>query len=84
MTTVVYPWSNYRVKAVAYTVPSGSKPGTVYTVQVDPYTGLMECSCPAARMRRAFCRHQRAVVDGAAGKPRMRVQVRPAPTHRAP
>src|SRR5712692_8175188 len=58
--------------ATAYTVTSASGAGP-YTVSVDPTTKLMHCTCPARRQ----CWHQKAVITGLAGKPRVRIQPLP-------
>jgi hypothetical protein len=67
------PATAYTIKAITYTVPSATTPGEQYTVSVDPETKLMHCTCPARRQ----CWHQKAVIAGVAGKPRVRIQPHP-------
>ena len=70
------PRTAYTIKSITFFV-SGSK-GNTYVVSVSPETKLMDCSCPDSTFRHRQCKHQRAVAAGRAGKPRVRIQPRPA------
>jgi hypothetical protein len=73
------PLPAYTLRSIVYTLASRSQAGTRRNVSVDPSTGIMTCSCPARR----DCWHRTAVRNGAAGKPRIRVQPRPTPQAQA-
>jgi len=65
-----------EITSIIYRVPSLSESGTMRTVSVDPIDGRLTCTCPARRQ----CWHEKTVAAGMAGKPRVRVTVRPRPT----
>ena len=44
-----------------YTVPSATRPGTVYRVTVFA-DGMLTCDCPDATYRRRQCKHCRLVI----------------------
>ena len=75
------PTAQHTIRSITYAVPSATQRGSTYTVSVDPADGRLRCTCPARRQ----CWHQKAVIAGAAGKPRVRVTLKPvrtvAPSH---
>ena len=68
-----------RVRWATTQIESESRPGTYYTVALDPVSlQPFDCDCPDSVNRRRQCKHQRAVLDGKGSKPRVRaVQVPP-------
>ena len=73
------PASGYTVViGPAWSVPSSSAKNLTYTVTVDQATGLYICGCKDHEYRRRDCRHIKQVQAGTAGKPRIRVQPKPA------
>ena len=71
------PQTNVITRSIRYQI-AGSKPSTTWTVTRDPVDGAMTCDCPDATYRGRQCKHQRAVIAGAAGKPIVRCSVRPS------
>ena len=67
------PLSYTFISGPTWTVASSSAQGLVYTVTVDPRTGLYVCSCKDHQYRQRDCKHIRQVQTGKAGKPRIRV-----------
>ncbi|HEV2124939.1 MAG TPA: hypothetical protein VGW38_19495 [Chloroflexota bacterium] len=75
------PQTNVITRSIRHEF-AGTKPGTCWTVQVDPVDGAMICDCPDATYRNRQCKHQRAVIAGTAPKPVVRVTQRPPLRHR--
>lgn len=66
--------SGVIIRSITYRVTGST--GTEYAVSVDPVDQTMRCSCRAGQFGKD-CRHQRAVREGNAGKPLVRVGYRP-------
>ncbi len=66
----------YDLRSVTYRVPSATTDGTMHTVVIDD--AGRHCSCKAYQYGRP-CWHLRAVKDGNAGKPYVRLMPLPPP-----
>ena len=72
------PATSYTIRRATVDVPSLTRPGTVYTVTLDPKDGEpVDCTCPDATRRRHRCKHQTEAAAGRCGKPRLRVVLQP-------
>jgi hypothetical protein len=70
-----HPAPAYQIHRIAWTVPSATEPGIVYTISADSPEDVLRCSCRAEDYpkTRGRCWHVKAVHAGLAGKPRVRV-----------
>jgi hypothetical protein len=69
--------SHLITKSIRYPVPSRTRRGKTHIVSVDPRDGvIVACTCEAGSYGKA-CWHRQWVADGRAGKPIVRVQIRP-------
>jgi hypothetical protein len=72
------PNTQTTIQAITYAVPSRTRRGRTHTVSVDPRDlAIVACTCEAGQYGR-WCWHRDWVLDGRAGKPRVRVTQRPA------
>ena len=72
------PISEYTVtRAPTWTVPSRTRHGRDHVVTQVTDDGVLFCSCEAGQYGRS-CWHREWVKDGRAGKPRIRLQPKPA------
>jgi hypothetical protein len=68
------------ITRIAWIVPSATEAGVEYTVSAPSPSGILRCTCKASDYpkTRGRCWHIKSVRAGLAGKPRVRVQARPA------
>lgn len=85
VTATSTPAYTFILTAIYWLIASDRNPDVVYRVEGECRPGqafgfAVSCTCPGfPRSKARCCKHMRRAESGQCGKPRMRVQQRPAP-----